>query len=472
MIRYHLLCLQWKDTKEADDFELNPDEAGLLMSSVAAPRKIRGLRWRILALIFLATTINYIDRQSISLLFPIISRPEQLNISAIQYSRVASILLVAYMLSQSLSGKFFDRFGARVGFTVSIVVWSFAAMGHALITGFYSFAAMSFALGFGEAGNWPGSAKVIAEWFPVRERALGMACFNSGVAMGSIIAPPLVIALQFRFGWRETFVLVGLLGFPWLLAWLAFYRPVTEHPRLSDEERSLILENRQVVAGPAVSLRTLLKYRQVWAVVLARFFGDPIMWLFVFWLPEYLIRARGLSLKQVGLSAWVPYVAASAGSLFGGWLSGHLIKGGMSVNAARKTVIAIAACMTPAGLLAARAESTLLALAFISVVLFSFQMWVGNVQTLPSDFFPERMVGSVAGLGGTGAAMGSMVLMLATGWVVTHFSYAPILTVAGVLAPVGTIVLFLLAGRIERLPLDQLPIPAAHVGLASGNAKV
>jgi ACS family hexuronate transporter-like MFS transporter len=256
-----------------------------------------------------------------------------------------------------------------------------------------------------------------------------------------------------------------------LLAWLAYYRPVAEHPRLTDKERSLILENRHVVAGPAVSLTTLLKYRQVWAVVLARFFGDPIMWLFVFWLPEYLIRERGLSLKQVGLSAWVPYVAASAGSLFGGWLSGHLIKGGMSVNAARKIVIGIAAAMTPAGLLAARAQTTLAALAFISVVLFSFQMWVGNVQTLPSDFFPERMIGSVAGLGGTGAAMGSMVLMLVTGWVVTHFSYAPMLAVAGVLAPVGTIVLFLLAGRIERLPLVQLPIPAAHVAVVSENPK-
>jgi ACS family hexuronate transporter-like MFS transporter len=420
---------------------------------------VPGIRWRILALIFLATTINYIDRQSISLLFPVISRPGELNLTPLQYSRITSALLIAYMFSQSLSGKFFDRFGARVGFSVSIIIWSLAAMGHAFITGVASFAALSFLLGFGEAGNWPGSAKVIAEWFPVRERALGMAVFNSGVAMGSVIAPPLIIALQFKFGWRATFLLAGALGFPWLVAWLSVYRTPATHPRITVEEHELILEGRDVsgssAGGAVLSLTQLLRYRQVWAVVLARFFVDPVWWLFVLWLPEYLTKARGLSLKQIGLWAWVPYLAASTGSLFGGWLAGRLITGGMSVNRARKTVIIIAACMTPAGLLAARAQSTFSALAFISLVLFSFQMWVGNVQTLPSDFFPKELVGSVAGLGGTGAAIGSMIFTLTTGWIVTHFSYAPVLTIAGLLAPIGTTVLFCLAGRIQRISLDR-----------------
>jgi ACS family hexuronate transporter-like MFS transporter len=427
----------------------------MLTDNAAVLTKIPGLRWRILSLIFLATTINYIDRQTISLLFPVISRPGELNLTPLQYSRITSALLVAYMISQSVSGKFFDRFGARVGFTVSIIIWSFAAMGHSLIMGFTSFAALSFLLGFGEAGNWPGSAKVIAEWFPVRERAFGMAVFNSGVAMGSVIAPPLIIALQFKFGWRATFLWAGALGFPWLVAWLAVYRPPAAHPRITKEELELIQEGRQASApAGSVSLLELLKHRQVWAVVMARFLVDPIWWLFVLWLPEYLTKARGLSLKQIGLWAWVPYLAASMGSLFGGWLAGRLISGGMSVNRARKTVIIIAACMTPAGLLAARAETTLSALAFISLVLFSFQMWVGNVQTLPSDFFPKEVVGSVAGLGGTGAAVGSMIFTLTTGWIVTHFSYAPVLTIAGLLAPVGTIVLFSLAGRIQRISLN------------------
>jgi ACS family hexuronate transporter-like MFS transporter len=429
------------------------------MPLTLAVRKIPGLRWRILTLIFLATSINYIDRQSISLLFPVMSRPSELNLTPLQYSRIATALLIAYMCSQSLSGKFFDRFGARVGFTVSILIWSFAAMGHAFIVGFASFATLSFMLGFGEAGNWPGSAKVIAEWFPVRERALGMAVFNSGVAMGSVVAPPLIIALQFQFGWRATFLCAGALGFPWLLAWLKWYRTPATHPNLTEEERSLIMQGRQVSpsGGKVLSLTQLLRYRQVWAVVLARFFGDPVWWLFVLWLPEYLSKARGLSLKEIGMSAWVPYLAASGGSLFGGWLAGRLIGGGMTVNRARKTVIATAACLTPAGLLAAQAHSTVTALAFISVVLFAFQMWVGNVQTLPSDFFPEELVGSVAGLGGTGAAVGSMIFMLATGWIVTHFSYAPVLVIAGLLAPTGTVILFVLSGRIQRISADRIP---------------
>jgi ACS family hexuronate transporter-like MFS transporter len=284
-----------------------------------------------------------------------------------------------------------------------------------------------------------------------------MAVFNSGVAMGSIIAPPLIIALQFWLGWRLTFFCAGVLGIPWLFAWLALYRPPSEHPNLGADERALIIEDRSQSAtrgGTPIPLIHLLGRRQVWAVILARFFVDPIWWLFVLWLPEYLSKARGLSLKQIGLFAWLPYVAASAGSIFGGWLSGRLISRGWTVNAARKTVIAVAASMTPAGLLAARAGNTISALAFISVVLFSFQMWVGNVQTLPSDFFPEEVVGSVAGFGGTGAAVGSMLFTLATGWIVTHFSYAPVLTISGLLAPIGTVVLFVLAGRIHPISLD------------------
>jgi ACS family hexuronate transporter-like MFS transporter len=454
------MAISYEDAPELRSNHQNTTGATMSVAAMSLTR-VPGIRWRILALIFLATTINYIDRQSISLLFPVISRPGELNLTPLQYSRITSALLVAYMISQSVSGRFFDRFGARVGFSVSIIIWSLAAMGHAFITGVYSFAALSFLLGFGEAGNWPGSAKVIAEWFPVRERALGMAVFNSGVAMGSVIAPPLIIALQFKFGWRTTFLMAGALGFPWLIAWLSVYRTPATHPRITPEEHELIMEGRDVSAagGTSLSFAKLLRYRQVWAVVLARFFVDPVWWLFVLWLPEYLTKARGLSLKQVGLWAWVPYLAASTGSLFGGWLAGRLISRGMSVNRARKTVIVIAASMTPAGLLAARAHSTFSALTFISLVLFSFQMWVGNVQTLPSDFFPKELVGSVAGLGGTGAAIGSMIFTLTTGWIVTHFSYAPVLTIAGLLAPVGTTVLFCLAGRIQRITLDTASSP-------------
>ena len=415
-------------------------------------RKIHGLRWYIIGLVALATTINYIDRQSISLLFPVLSKPSELNISPMQYANVGTILLLAYMFSQTISGRLYDRFGSRIGFTFSIIVWSFAAMAHSLMVGFASFAACSFVLGFGEAGNWPGAAKVAAEWFPVRERALAMAIFNSGAAMGSVIAPPLIIALQMHFGWRKAFLIAGSLGFFWLIAWLLFFRTPDQHPNITREELELITRGqRSASKSPVPNWGTLLRLRQVWAIVLSRFMVDPVWWLFVLWLPGYLSKARGLSLKQIGMFAWAPYLAASAGSLFGGWLSGRLIRAGWDVNRARKTVIAIAACLMPAGILAARAQSAFAALGFIAIVLFGFQMWISNVQTLPSDFFKDNTIGSVAGLGGTGAAIGSMTFMLSTGWIVTHLSYAPVLVVAGVLAPIGTVVLFLLAGRIEAV---------------------
>jgi len=231
---------------------------------------------------------------------------------------------------------------------------------------------------------------------------------------------------------------------------------------LSDTERRLIREGQQD-SSEAVNLATeqnaplkwseLLRYRQVWAIVLSRFLTDPVWWLYISWLPKYLADARGFSLVKIGLFAWVPYVAADAGSLSGGWLSGYLIAHGWSVDRSRKLVIAIAACLMPAGILAAFAHDAMVALVLIGVVLFGFQVWINNVQTLPSDFFPDKAVASVAGLGGTGAGIGSMIFVFGTGWVVDHFSYVPLLVVAGLLAPLGTLVLFALCGRIERVPL-------------------
>jgi ACS family hexuronate transporter-like MFS transporter len=272
-----------------------------------------------------------------------------------------------------------------------------------------------------------------------------------------VIAPPLIVGLQLILGWRITFLIAGVLGFVWLVAWLLFFWPPEKHPRISPEELALIEEDhasgRNAGGEATVSTGRLLRTRQVWAIILGRLLVDPIWWLFVLWLPEYLHKSRGFSVKQIGMFAWAPYLAASAGSLFGGWLAGRLIRHGFDVNCARKTVIVSAAFLMPAGLLAARAESAMAALGYIAIVLFGFQMWISNVQTLPSDFFADKTVGSVAGLGGTGAAIGSMMLMLATGWIVTRFSYAPVLVTAGVLAPLGTAVLFALAGKIRRLEL-------------------
>lgn len=418
--------------------------------------KVAGLRWWIILLVSVATLINYIDRLTMSVLAPVICA--NLNLSNVQYASLGTWFLLAYTISQTLSGRLYDRIGTRNGFSVSITVWSLAAMAHAFARGLGSLSVFRFILGIGEAGNWPGAAKASAEWFPIRERALAIAIFNSGAALGSVFAPPLIVWLNASYGWQATFVITGALGFVWLAAWWFIYKLPGEHPWLTSSERKLIRDG-QAVNGAASNNITprwseLLRYRQVWAIVIARLVVDPVWWLFVIWLPKYLADARGFSMKDIGAFAWAPYLAAMIGSLTGGYISGALIKRGWSVNRARKTVIACAAALMPAGILAVRVQDPMLALGLIGLVLFAFQVWISNVQTLPSDFFADRTVASVAGLGGTGAGIGSMIFTLATGWVVDHFSYTPILTVSGLLAPLGTVILFVLAGRITRVSVS------------------
>src|SRR3989442_9455473 len=429
-------------------------------TATGAGFKLPGLRWWIVGLIFLATLINYIDRLTISVLAPVITR--DLGLTNTQFGGILTWFLFAYTISQGLSGKLYDRVGTKRGFVCSIMLWSIAAMAHAFARGLTSLSIFRFVLGVGEAGNWPGAAKTVAEWFPIRERAFGMAIFNSGAAIGSVVAPPLIVWLSLTYGWQTTFIVTGSLGFAWLVLWLLFYQTPDRHKWLTQEERTLIREGQRTEAAEdsvttelaeAPRWRELLRYRQVWAIVLARVLTDPVWWLYISWLPKYLADARGFSLAKIGLFAWVPYVAADAGSLSGGWLSGFLIARGWSVDRARKVVIAFAALLMPAGIFAAFAQNAMVALALIGVVLFGFQVWINNVQTLPSDFFPDKAVASVAGLCGTGAGIGSTIFFLGTGWLGDHFSYVPVLVTAGLLAPLGTLVLLALSGRIQRVSL-------------------
>jgi MFS transporter, ACS family, aldohexuronate transporter len=425
--------------------------------AVASGFKLRGLRWWIIGLVFLATLINYIDRLTISVLAPVITR--DLGLTNTEFGGIVTWFLLAYTISQGLSGKLYDRIGTRLGFIFSIIVWSSAAIAHAFARGLASLSVFRFVLGLGEAGNWPGAAKTVAEWFPIHQRAFAMAIFNSGAAIGSVLAPPLIVWLQLNYGWQKTFIVTGGLGFFWLALWLLFYQTPERHSWITSEELADIREGQKQGASAELSSSTktaprwrdLLRYRQVWAIVLARFLTDPVWWLYITWLPKYLADARGFSLTKIGLFAWVPYVAADIGSLSGGWMSGHLIARGWSVDRARKAVILFAALTMPAGIVAAFVSDPLLALALIGVVLFGFQVWINNVQTLPSDFFPDSAVASVAGLGGTGAGLGSMIFIFTTGWIVDHFSYVPVLVAAGLLAPLGTLFLFALSGPIRRI---------------------
>jgi ACS family hexuronate transporter-like MFS transporter len=410
------------------------------------------LRFVVIGLVFLATVINYVDRQTVSVLKKAIT--DDLGLGNPEYAAIQNAFLVAYAISQMLSGRLYDAVGTRVGFTISIVVWSVAAAAHAFARGAASFASFRFVLGFGEAGNWPGAAKAIAEWFPPRERALAMGIFNTGAAVGGALSPPLIAWLATAWGWRPTFVITGALGFLWLLLWLAVYRRPQEHPWLSAAERDHILEGAPPSAGPARAewrpgFVELFRHRQVWAIVAARFLTDPIWWLYVFWLPSYFQEARGFSLAQVGWSAWFPFLAGGLGALTGGWASGRLMSRGMSLDRARKIVMAAGALLVPAGILAVRADSPYTALAWMGVVLFGFQVWISNVLTLPSDIFPKSAVASVAGLGGTAAAVASVLYNWNTGRVVDLLGYTPVFVAAGLLGPLGLGALLLLAGRIE-----------------------
>jgi ACS family hexuronate transporter-like MFS transporter len=423
--------------------------------------KISGLRWFMVGLVFLATVINYIDRQTVSVLKTAIS--QDLGLSNSDYAAIQNSFLVFYGISQMVSGRLFDVIGTRSGFVFSIVVWSVAALAHATARSASAFAAFRAALGFGEAGNWPGAAKVVGEWFPVRERALGMGIFNTGAAVGGALSPPVIAWLATAYGWRATFIVTGALGFIWLALWLIFFRTPEKHPWITEDERAHILEGAPVTpTGPAwrPGWGELLGYRQTWAVILGRFLTDPIWWLYVFWLPSYLQEARGFSLQQVGFSAWLPFLAGGIGALSGGYASGALISRGWTVDRARKAVMMFGALLTPAGILAMQANDPYVALAWMAVVLFGFQVWINNLQTLPSDFFPGSAVGSVFGLGGLAAATASVFFTWATGRVVDSYGYTPVFVIAGVLGPLGLIVTLGLAGRIRSVVVESKELTA------------
>jgi len=398
------------------------------------------LRWLMIGLVFLATLINFIDRFTVSTLAPLIV--SDLNLTNQQYAGIASWFLVAYSISHALSGRLYDRIGVKKGFSFSITLWSLAAMAHATARGAGALSVFRFLLGLGEAGNWPGAAKICAEWFPVKERTFAMSIFNSGAALGSVIATPIIVALQFRFGWQATFLITGSLGFFWLILWLALYRPPTPAERA-------VLGVQEATNADQTPWIELIQHKQVWAIVLGRFFSDPVWWLYLNWLPLYLSRVHGLDLKTIAWAAPVPFLVSDIGSLLGGGSAAYLLGRGWSVNKTRKTLIVIGAACMAAGCGILTAGSVYSALAWMSIAAFGFQFWVNNVQTLPSDYFPPQSVGSVAGMGGLGAGVGALLFTLSTGWLVDNFGYTPVLIIVAILPVIGSTLLLALAGTIE-----------------------
>ncbi len=415
--------------------------------------KIKGLRWFVVSLVATATVINYIDRNALAVMWPGMS--EDLGMDKSDYALILTFFMVGYAVGQSLFGKVFDMIGTRFGFLLSIVVWSAFTAAHAIVRTAGAFGLVRFGLAVGEAGNWPGATKANAEWFPVRQRALAQGIFNSGASLGAVISVPLVAWLYLMLGWQATFVVVASLGIVWIVPWLVVYRADPEHhPWITEEERALILGGRAAGEADSSDLHApswleMMRYRQSWAVIVSRFFLDPVWWLFVSWLPIYLADQFGFDVKQIGLFAWVPYVGAAAGSVFGGWLAGHLMGRGWSVDKARKFTITLGGViMLPSLLATATAATPLLAVLLIALILFGFQIAIGNIQTLPSDFFSGKSVGSLAGVGGTAAVLGVIITI----WLVpliTQESYVPFFVMGALLVPLAVLAVWLLGGRIE-----------------------
>ncbi|WP_241735994.1 MFS transporter [Caulobacter sp. RHG1] len=412
------------------------------------------MRWVIIGLIAVATVVNYIDRNALAVMWPEIA--SEIGATKQDYALLVTIFMLFYALGQFVFGKLFDAIGVRLGFALSIGFWSISIMLHALASSILSFSIFRAMLGVSEAGAWPGAVKANAEWFPAKERALAQGIFNAGASVGAIISAPLIALIFLWLGWKGTFLMVGVLGFLWLLPWLVIYRAGPDrHPWVSDAERVLILDKPTAHATDEAlapvyvpTVKQLLSHRQSWGVILSRFFLDPIWWLFVSWLPIYLAETFKFDIKQIGIFAWVPYVGAMIGSMVGGWLSGQLIKSGRSPGMARKLTVTLGGLiMIPCLIAAPFMTDPTLAVLVIAGVLLGFQIAIGNIQTIPGDLFDGRSVGSLAGIGGMAAVAGTLI----TTWLVpvmTKVSYGPIFILVAALVPLSILSLWFVTGRI------------------------
>lgn len=415
--------------------------------------KIKGLRWWIIGLIGLATIINYIDRSALAIMWPGIS--EELGMTKSDYGIILNVFMVAYALGQSISGKMYDKIGTKMGYLVSIFVWSMASILHAFSRGVMSISFFRILLGVSEAGNWPGAVKSNAEWFPVKERAIGQGIFNAGASLGSVVAPPLIAFLYIGFGWKTTFVIIGSLGMLWIIPWLIVNKKSPDkHPWITEKEKKHIVsgryESRQIDhEGKELSILQILSHKESWAVLMSRFFLEPIWWLFVGWMPLYLADTYGFDVKEIGMFAWVPFVGAALGSLSGGLFTGKWITNGLSVDVARKRTIWIGGLLMFLGLITTIyfADTPTKFVLIVAMVLFGFQFAISNIQTIPSDLFSGKSVGTLAGLGGT-VGIFSVIIMNFLIPVITKTSYTPAFILIAVFVPLGVYSVYLFCKTI------------------------
>ena len=403
---------------------------------IAAPES--RMRWVMISLAFWATVVNYLDRQTLSVAAPVLI--ERFGMTSTSYSRVVFSFLLAYTLMNGISGPLIDRLGTRVGYGLCMLWWSASSVLHAFSTGPVSLGICRFLLGMGEAGNWPGAVKVVAEWFPERERALASGIFNSGSSVGAVLAPPVVAFILLSLGWRWAFVIVGLAGFVWLAIWWPVYKtPV----RGADEE----------VLVP-VSTSELLRSRFVWSFTASKVFIDPAWYFYVFWFPQYLKAERHFDMAAIGAYAWLPFFVAGLGNILGGLVARVLLKH-LALVPARKVAVTVFALLMLASIPAVFVQSVWLSMIFVSIAMAGYTGSLANMLALPADLFPKNAVASVWGIGSMGAGFGGMIFSLMTGWMLERFSYRPVFICFGLIPLLCPLILWIFAGSQKYVPVPS-----------------
>lgn len=409
-------------------------------------------RWTICALMFFATTINYVDRNILGILAPTLQK--EINWSPVEYGYITMAFQAAYAIGMAFFGWFVDKYGTKIGYALSIVGWSIAAMGHGLVHSALGFGVVRFFLGLSEAGNFPAAVKTTAEWFPKKERALATGIFNAGTNTGAMLAPAIVPWLTVMYGWQAAFIATGALGFIWVVFWLFMYEKPESSKKVSKEELEHILSDQEEIVTEKVSWIKLLEYRQTWAFIFAKILSDPAWWFYLFWLGLFFNKNFGLSLTELGLPLIIIYTMTDIGSITGGWVSGALIKHGVPIHKARKrTLFACALCILPV-MMAPHVSNLWIAVGVIALALTAHQAWSANLWTTVSDMFPKKAVGSVVGLGAAVGSIGGMIFFISSGYILEATgSYSLLFFFCGSAYSVAVLLMHLLTARAKPVEL-------------------
>ncbi len=413
--------------------------------------KIKNLRWIIVALLFVATGLSFLDRQVLSL--AIIKIKGEFGMTDVQYGWINTAFLLSYAIMFTLGGWLIDKFGTRIGMAVSVGLWSLSNMMHGLVQNVWQLGTARFFLGLGEGGAFPGAAKGVTEWFPHQERGLAMGIAIGGAALGAVIAPPLTVYLTALFGWRGTFVATGLIGGLWVLLWLLFYKKPQASKLITERERRFIIKGMDKTGDgkeKAVPFKVILKTREAWGLILIRFLLDPVFYFIMFWVPKYLSEVRGVSFERIGELFWIPFLALGISNMIGGWASDRLVNAGVSVNKARKTIMALAAGATVFTAMTAFASTVGMAVFFISLFMFAHGFWITNYITITSEVFGKRATSTVVGMAGTAGAVAGLILNPLIGMVIEAHSYLPMWIVSGIMYPMGFAILMITIPKIRE----------------------